>query len=577
MEADRVAQTAARPPFPGPGGHTIGARPIHPAVMPDARPSLTRRDFLGLGGAALASLAVPGAVSPAAPRRAAASRTQYKRRGLRAMTRIDEGRLDDAIAHLHEQLADLPGDPEFFYGLAVAHGRKGNLDTALSYVRKALDAGLPPGRFLAGPRRLTGALREAPAFRALLYDRLGAAYIHGPMLGGVSDSEARVWVRTPGAATVRVALRPSGADRWQHRSAPVRTREERDYTGVARITGLSPDTEYTYRLRVDGREQPGEWSFRTFPREGEAASFSIGFGACAGYTPWHEHIWRRIAAQDFPAFMLLGDNVYIDRPERPAVQRYVYYRRQSRPEFRTLTAGTSIAAIWDDHDFGTNDSAGGPEPFSPDWKPSVWRTFRHNWNNVGYGNGASRPGTWHAWSIADVDVFMLDCRYYRTAPDAASPSMLGPTQKQWLFDRLRQSTATFKLIASSVPFPDDVKPGSPDPWQGYPDEREELFSLIEDQQIGGVVLLSGDRHRADVWRIEREESYDLYEFQNGRLTNIHTHGSMSGSLFSYNDTCHFGRLRVDTTRSDPTLTYDIIDINGNVVHSTTLRRSQLSA
>jgi alkaline phosphatase D len=92
-----------------------------------------------------------------------------------------------------------------------------------------------------------------------------------------------------------------------------------------------------------------------------------------------------------------------------------------------------------------------------------------------------------------------------------------------------------------------------------------------------VVLLTGDRHRADVWKIERTDSYDLYEFQNARLTNIHTHDSVPGALFSYNDTCHFGRLRIDTTKADPTITYDIISIDGEVVHSVTLRRSQLTA
>jgi alkaline phosphatase D len=184
-----------------------------------------------------------------------------------------------------------------------------------------------------------------------------------------------------------------------------------------------------------------------------------------------------------------------------------------------------------------------------------------------------------------VDLFMLDGRYYRTSEDADSPSMLGPTQKQWLLDGLRASTAPFKLIASGVPFPDGAKPGEwpwrSDTWEGYPDEREEIFSFIEANEIGGVVLLSGDRHRADVWRIEREAGYDLYEFQNARLTNIHTHERVEGSarhypLYSYNETPHFGRLRVDTTAADPTITYDIISIDGAVVHSTTLRRSELT-
>jgi len=552
----------------------------------------SRRDFLTLGGGAAVSLLAPSTGFSRPPRTQPApvqdgyTREQYKRRPLEAMTMIEEGRLEEAIGHLHDQLEDIPGDPEFFYGLAVAHAQQGALDTAVDYVRKALDAGLPPGRFLAGPRALLAPLQEAAAFRDLIDRRHDADYVHGPLLGGVTDTQARFWVRTAEEASVQVVVEPADGNEGPRRSAAAQAGADRDFTGVARVEGLSADTAYRYRLRIDGTEQPDTWTFRTLPAAGEPASFEIGFGACAGYTPWRERMWRRIASHDFPLFLLLGDNVYIDRPERPALQRYCYYRRQSRPEFRTLTAETAIAAVWDDHDFGDNDSEGGPEPFTPAWKVDAWRVFRENWNNPAYGGGDDRPGVWHEMSIADVDIFMLDSRYYRTNEDSAEPSMLGSTQKQWLLEGLRASTATFKLVASPVPFPDGAKPGAwpwrSDTWTGYPDEREEIFSFIEANEIGGVVLLSGDRHRADVWRIERETGYDLYEFQNARLTNIHTHESVEGRarhypLYSYNETPHFGRLRFDTTAADPTITYDIIGIDGEVVHSTTLYRSLLTA
>lgn len=551
---------------------------------------LSRRTFVTLGGAAAAALVAPSAVA-SPPQGAAApsagvsadggyTQEQYKRRALQAMTLIDDGQYDEAIEHLHRQLEDIPGDPEFFFALAVAHGQNGDLRTAVDYTRQALNAGLPPSRFLAGPRRLTAPLTDTHAFRTLVYPRHEADYVHGPLLGAVTDTQAQFWVRTPNEASVHVVAERSDSSDEHHRSDGVQTTADRDFTAVARVEGLRPNTEYTYRLHVDGREQPDPWSFRTFPTAGTAASFEIGFGACAGYTPWHEHIWQRIASHRFPAFILLGDNVYIDRPERPAMQQYCYYRRQSRPEFRTLTAETSIAAIWDDHDFGDNDSEGGPDPFAPAWKQAAWHTFRNNWNNAAYGGGDEQPGVWHNWSIADVDVFMLDGRYHRTGVDIDAPSMLGPVQKQWLFEKLQASTATFKLIASPVPFPDGAKPGEwdwrSDTWEGYPDERAEIFSFIADNRIDGVVLLTGDRHRADVWKIERTDSYDLYEFQNGRLTNIHTHDGVPGALFSYNKTCHFGRLRIDTTKSDPTIAYDIININGEVVYSFTLTHSQLT-
>ena len=569
----------------GPGRYDSNFFPYHLDSMSDDASALSRRAFFSLGGLAGLSVFAPSAAarlgadarSRSGPERRADP--TYKYRGLRAMTMIDDGDVKQALRYLRRQVRAFPDDPEFLYGLAVAHAQRGAVDVALEHVRAALDAGLPPGRFQAGPRELLAPLRAAPAFSDLLTQHGAGTVVHGPLLGAVSDTEARCWVRTAREAPVQMIVERNegGASR---ESTVVRTRADRDYTAVVRATGLAPDTAYTYRLRVDRREQPGRWSFRTFPRTGAPAAVEIGFGACAGYTPWQERMWGRIASYDLPLFLLLGDNVYIDRPKHPALQRYCYYRRQSRPEFRALTAGTSIAAIWDDHDFGDNNSRGGPARFRPAWKTSAWRTFRRNWNNVAYGGGTDRPGVWHAVSIADVDIFMLDGRYYRTRPTARTPSMLGPAQRRWLLQALRASTATFKLIASPVPFAPDAKGGRRarrgDAWDGYAEEREALFSAITDHNIGGVVLLSGDRHRADVWRIDRPAGYDLYECLNGRLTNMHTHETKKRAVFSYNETPHFGRLRIDTTRADPTLAYDIITIDGKRVHTTTLRRSQLT-
>ena len=63
----------------------------------------------------------------------------------------------------------------------------------------------------------------------------------------------------------------------------------------------------------------------------------------------------------------------------------------------------------------------------------------------------------------------------------------------------------------TVPFSKGIKPGSKDPWDGYPDEREEIFSFIESEKIGGVFLIAADRHRIDLRRTDRPQGYDLFE------------------------------------------------------------------
>jgi len=287
-------------------------------------------------------------------------------------------------------------------------------------------------------------------------------------------------------------------------------------------------------------------------------------------------MWNTIAAHNLPAFLFLGDNVYIDNPTRPAVQKYCYYRRQSRPEFRNFVAFTAIYAIWDDHDFTTNDGWGGPKINEPAWKFPVWRLFCNNWNNPYYGGGENQPGCWFDFSIGDVDFFMLDGRYYRMKPKGDNPSMLGPVQKEWLLKKVKASTATFKVLASPVSWAFGTKPGSRDTWEGYKLEREDIFSFLEKNRIDGVILISADRHRSDIWKIERANGYALYEFESSKLTNVHTHRLIPAALFGYNEKCSFGLLSFDTGLSDPRVTYQIISIDNEVIHTFSLLKSQLT-
>jgi alkaline phosphatase D len=287
-------------------------------------------------------------------------------------------------------------------------------------------------------------------------------------------------------------------------------------------------------------------------------------------------MWDTIAARHPEALLLLGDNVYIDLPEPPgAFHRYTYYRRQSRPEYRRLVRSTPVFAIWDDHDAAVDDSWLGPFVDRPAWKRPTLELFRETWNNPGYGS-EEWPACWFSFSIGDVDFFMLDGRFYRTNPFAPSPTMLGPAQKAWLLDALRRSRATFKVLVSPVPWAFESKPGSRDTWNGFREERGEIFSFLAAEKIEGVLLLSADRHRSEAWRLKTEVPYPLYELSSSRLTNAARHEPVPGTLFSYNATCSFGLVSFDTGRADPEVRFDVVDIDGRVVHTLTVKRSELA-
>ncbi len=501
----------------------------------------------------------------------------YKRQGQRQMLAILTGNPEEAVKLCKKRLEQNPDDTEAMFTMTIAYCQLNQVKNAGSAMKRALSAGLPFERFLAGPRDLLKPLIISDEFKKHADER-SINLIHGPMVGTVTENSARFWMRTVTETLVKVLIYEEGVPGVIVQSASGQTRADQDYTAVIEASDLDPQTAYSYDIVIDSVRifSDNRPAFQTFAKKGSSVEFEIAFGGGAGFTPQHERIWDTIHSFRPTALFLLGDNVYIDLPEMPgAFHNYTYYRRQSRPEFRQLIESTPVYAIWDDHDCAIDDIWMGPYREKPPWKMPMLDLFRINWNNPAYGD-AEWPGCWFSFSIGDVDFFMLDCRFYRTNPFADNPTMLGPVQKEWLIQELENSNAVFKVIVSSVPWAPDAKPGSHDTWDGFPQEREQIFSFIEQQKIEGVVLMSADRHRSDIRKIERDSGYPLYDIMSSRLTNIHTHEVVPGAIFGYNENCSFGLLKFDTSPSDPAVTFRIVNIDGQIIHSMTIYRSDLS-
>ena len=500
----------------------------------------------------------------------------YKRRGQRQILAILDGHPEEAMGLIKKRLADDPNDPEYYFMLTLAEAQLGHLDLSQEAMERALALGMPFERFLAGPRDLLAPLTRTPEFKALR-DKLDLQLIHGPMLGDMRDTQVSLWVRTTNEVKVTVKAIPLIGAGFPARTVTFRTDSNRDYSGVGTLTGLEPATTYRYRLRIDGHpvEEGKDLTFTTHPKPGTPGVYTIAFGGCAGYTPIHEKIWDVILSKRPDAMLQLGDNVYLDNPGMPnAFHKYTYYRRQSRPEYRRMIANTPNYAIWDDHDAGMDDIWLGPYRDRPDWKLPNYRFFEQNWNNPPEVN-SDWPGGYFRWQIGDVEFIMLDGRSYRTNPYLPEKTMLGPAQKAWLLKVLKASRATFKVIVSPVCWDTEAKVASHDTWAGFPKEREEIFDFLTHNHIAGVLLMSSDRHRSDVWVNKRKGAYDLHEFESGYLTNVHTHPANPEAEFSYNGKNTFGLMEFDTTKADPEITCQYWTLTGELVYTQTLKRSML--
>ena len=502
---------------------------------------------------------------------------QYKRVHQDILKIIVAGKEVQALAELDTILRVVPKDGESHYMKAVCHARLGELELAVADVQRALALGIEPSRFRGGTKTGLEALRGYEGFEELFAGEK-SGIVHGPMVGRNTGDSLTFWLRTVQETDVQIRCweegRPSTG--W---IATGRSSAQDDFTVTVTVGGLEPNTEYQYAVELAcARGHWDRFTTRTLARRDEAVKFSVAFGGGAGYVPQHERMWTTIDAVKPDVLMLLGDNVYSDAPESPEMQHYCYYRRQSRPEFRKLISRTSVYSIWDDHDFGTNDCQGGPRIDAPEWKVPVWNVFRNNWVNTGYGDGPARPGVWYDYYIGDVHFIMLDGRIYRDLRPAngGRPTMLGPEQLQWLKKRLAESDGTFTVLISPVPWVFGAKGDSKDTWNGFKEERNEILDVIRDSKKDGVLMMSADRHRSDLWKIEHEGVYPLYEFNSSRLTNQHVHPELPAAEFSYNKKQSFGLVSFDTTLDDPSVEYSVINIEGKTIHSRKLKRSEIS-
>jgi len=496
-----------------------------------------------------------------------------------------EGHVEEAVALCERRLAEDAAELESLYVLALARGQQGRAAEAGELLERALALGLPPGRLLADRSDLMRALHDTPVWRRVA--RESAGLVHGPMLGALTRGGVSVWVRT--AREAEFELRVSARSDFEHPEARAtgRTRAAGDFTGTATVSGLQPDTRYTYQLRLDGRPLPqGEgWEFRTSPADDAKRPVRLAFGGCAMYFPPHERMWDTIRARRPDALLLLGDNVYLDIPDTTGpFHDYTYHQRQSRPEFRRLVAGVPTYAIWDDHDAGIDDVFLGPFPDRPPWKVDHLRLFERNWNNAPTGTPPQWPGVWQSFRLGPVECFLLDGRYYRENFLADNASMLGPVQKAWLLAALKASTAPFKLLVSPVAWADDAKIetdaegriiDAKDTWMGYRREREEIYDFLAANRISGVVLVSSDRHRNDVRINSRARGYPLWEFESGWLTNPVGHAGSGRPVFEHLAGPAFGFVTFDPAAAEPAATFEIVSLDGATLFRRELKLSEL--
>jgi alkaline phosphatase D len=404
-------------------------------------------------------------------------------------------------------------------------------------------------------------------------------------LGFVGMRSARVWVSSDIAGPVAIAVSLPGS------KAPERifsgtTNARQGNSCIIDIEGLEPGTTYNYRPFIADAvsDEISEtyilttqelWQFRK-----DAPNFTLALGSCTFVNePNYDRpgepyggdfqIFDTIVKKDPDLMLWMGDNIYLREVDFQSygsiVHRYVHARSQL--EIQNLLKHCPNVAIWDDHDFGPNDSNG-----SFIHKDQTLEAFKSFWPNPSYGlnNGCGGEGITTQFQYSDVDFFLLDNRYHRTWKDSignVAPTILGETQLNWLLQALKQSQATFKLIAIGGQFLNSE--AVYENYANYPAERMEIIKAIEKENIRGVVFLTGDRHCGELSHMPLADGNGIYDLTVSPLTSRANDMSKEANRWRVENTIssvrHFATLEFSGKKKQRVLTMKVFDSNGKLL------------
>lgn len=302
----------------------------------------------------------------------------------------------------------------------------------------------------------------------------------------------------------------------------------------------------------------------------------IAFGSCIN-TQAHPML-DRVLTLPFDTFILLGDNIYADTTNK-AVMAAKYRVRKESAFFRALRAKASVVATWDDHDFGANDAGS-----SYAMKRESQQLFLDFMDEPPASPRRQREGIYDVHMSGPpgrrVQILLLDTRYFRsnlaTGQNNALPSggkyiphpdpdvtLLGEAQWKWLEEQLRVP-AEVRIIASSIQFISEFS--GAEAWANMPREKQRLLDLLERTRAHGVVFVSGDRHWAELSRLERPNSYPLYDLTSSALTELHKRGTPTPNRFREGTTYHHpnvGLITIHWTKR-PRVRLQLFDVAGGV-------------
>lgn len=368
-----------------------------------------------------------------------------------------------------------------------------------------------------------------------------ASLTHGPRLGDPRSDGFSIWVRTTGAATLSLFLRPAGTTDWtlaDTASADL----TKDATAVLTATGLNAGTAYDYRVDVDGVAGT-TYTTRTMPRSGRFAVYYIsdahdgsgsGTNTSATYNAVLTHYTTNFEPLGVPGIIIQGGDLFTS-------SIFSNQTALSWGSDNVLIANAYIDAtgatkklpmlyMWDDWDFAGNNSSKYPRllpgPIFTDHADAL-RVYDYYWrNNPGQPAAPSRG---FISVIADVPILVLDGRsqkepsnhlffglpgtYNWQDPTLTDNTALGSVQREWAKQQLAlHGQKGMILIVGGTTWKNAIHEQRLPYSGGGIRDSIGIYHILERNDLletagkygaswrNNLIILSGDDHWSVVWR-----------------------------------------------------------------------------
>lgn len=296
--------------------------------------------------------------------------------------------------------------------------------------------------------------------------------------------------------------------------------------------------------------KPGQQQVPTLRPNTSQLPSVIAMGSCNDEEK-KQPLWHDILDQTPDLWLWLGDNVYADTDDQASFRKQ-YDKQLANPDYTLFRKKIPMLGIWDDHDYGLND--GGKEYTAKEIsKKEMLRFLGVPANDPVWSHEGAYTATRFEDNGKSLNIILLDARWFRDPitrvnkvcqPDPDG-DILGEEQWTWLEKELN-TPADIAIIGSGIQFIPQEHPY--EKWANFPTASKRLFDLIDRSPVKQIVLVSGDRHLAEVSKTMTPGGRTVWELTTSGLThsyngepkeiNTHRVGPVIARL-------NYGILRID--------------------------------